>query len=111
MLRPLKAVLLWRAKIGSALEFLTDLSEEREELVPELEAQPPLPDFLEWLLTAFDSLSATRPVGMAPGAIPLSEMLAYCRLWDVEDAQEFVRIMIELDGEWLRDYDRRENKK
>jgi len=54
------------------------------------------------VLQAFALLSAVRPVvagpaGVAPAAIPLAEIGAYCGLFDVADVEEFVRLIRAMD--------------
>lgn len=52
----------------------------------------------------FRRLASSRPIGMAPGGIPVSEMLAYLDLVDIRDVETrmmFVDIISALDGEFL----------
>jgi hypothetical protein len=44
----------------------------------------------------------SRPVGMGIGPIPLTEILAYCELYDIEDRDELVRFVRAMDDEFLR---------
>ena len=46
------------------------------------------------------TLSSSRPIGFAPGSIPLSEILAYCDLVGIsgqDDRLEFVEIIQSMD--------------
>jgi hypothetical protein len=53
------------------------------------------------LLAAFWDLSASRTMGFSAGPIPVSEVLAYCRLLDVEEAEGFFRLIRTLDAIFL----------
>jgi len=54
-----------------------------------------------WVWEAFVVLSRARPVGMAPGAIPVSEMLAYAQAFGVGDLEEFMRYLQAADEVYL----------
>lgn len=50
-------------------------------------------------LQAFELVSRGRRIGLnSVGYIPLAEIEAYCRLFEVFDVELFVRVMVELDG-------------
>ncbi|MEQ8816562.1 MAG: hypothetical protein RLO51_26235 [Thalassobaculum sp.] len=54
------------------------------------------------MLQGFAMLSAVRPLaagpaGVAPAAIPLAEIRAYCALFGVVDVEEFVRLVRAMD--------------
>lgn len=62
-----------------------------------------LPAELEPYLEAFFELSPGRQVGFeGPGGIPMADLVAYCQLFDIENAGRFVEYMRSLDGEFLR---------
>jgi hypothetical protein len=42
----------------------------------------------QWLWVAFWQLSHSRQVGMGEGPIPVSEVEAYCRFYDITDLGE-----------------------
>jgi hypothetical protein len=68
-------------------------------LAPELR-----PD-AEALWDAWESLCWSRPVGFGMGAIPVSEVLAYCTLLGIRDLDERERILgavQRLDAEFLK---------
>lgn len=54
---------------------------------PELWAENEAP------FTAFCRLSKSRQPGLAPGPIPVSEVLAYCQLIGLDDAEEALRLL------------------
>jgi len=66
------------------------------------------PELSRWAMPyreAFTRLSGSRPVSMGgAGAIPLSEILSYCRLYGISDPDEIddlVYLIGVMDGEWL----------
>ena len=63
------------------------MAEEGHPIKPWVE-RPVLIPWLEPYWEAFLVLSQTRPVGMGVGAIPLSEIVAYLDLHQVEDPEE-----------------------
>src|SRR6188508_1017219 len=67
------------------------------------------PEPTQWTLSyfhAFNTLSASRPMGMgAVGAIPVSEMHAYFLLFDITDLDErstYIKMIQALDAVYLR---------
>lgn len=63
-------------------------------------------DDLEPVLRAFAMLSTARPVhagpgGVVHGAIPLSEIRAWCALAPVDDVEAFLQLIRAMDDEWL----------
>lgn len=65
------------------------------------------PELTQWCVpywNAFQRLSGSRPIGMAAGSIPLSEIVAYCTLYgisDPNDIDDLVYVIGEMDSEWL----------
>lgn len=69
-----------------------------------IEEKPEIDDGLLFYWNAYSLLVASRPVGMAPGAIPLSEMMVFCDLAGIDDSDDridFIRIMQAMDAELL----------
>ena len=65
---------------------------DEEFLPPALANKPECWDENEEYMAAFFDLSPSRAVGMSgAGAIPVSEMQAYCQLFEVDDPQQFYR--------------------
>ena len=63
-----------------------------------------MPPELAHFWAAFADLSGSRPVGMAPGAIPLTEVEAWFRLHgvdDPEDREEYLEVIRILDAAYL----------
>lgn len=104
----------WQHDWGRRLDFLTTLAETTGRVPAALRDRPePFEDLLP-ILQAFALLSAVRPfaagpAGIAPAAIPLAEIQAYCALFGVTDAEEFVRLIRAMDDAVLaRAAERRE---
>ena len=57
-------------------------------------------DNAEYLI-AFLRLSPSRQVGFSVGAIPVSEIRAYCDLFGVDDVETFFQLIRALDSAWL----------
>lgn len=53
---------------------------------------------------AFNVLSPSRNVGMGAGAIPLSEVKAYCEMFDVagQEKEDLLYLIRALDDEYLK---------
>ena len=54
------------------------------------------------LWDAFNTLSASRPVGMAVGYIPVSEMVCYASVIGYEAVADFIYIMRALDSVFVK---------
>ena len=55
-----------------------------------------------WFLNAFATLSSGRPIGMAPGPIPLADVVTYWRaVGRVGTLREFIGVIRALDAEFL----------
>jgi hypothetical protein len=94
---------------GDKEKFLRGL-EERGEAVPALQNKPELDEFLIPYWKAFQVLSSSRQIGMGIGAIPLTEIEAYMRIYGIED-QEEREDMVYLIGEMDRVFIEYCNKK
>jgi hypothetical protein len=72
-----------------------------EDIPPALLERPEVPEHCAWYIDAFYTLSPSRQIGWGPGGILLVEMLAYCQVFGVSDAERFVRTMQALDALYL----------
>jgi hypothetical protein len=57
---------------------------------------------LEFYMEAFRELSSCRPGGMDIQAIPFTAVAEYCRVFDIDDLEDFLFIIRSLDKEYLR---------
>ena len=71
---------------------------------PALENRPELYPDLVPVWEAFVLLSPSRNVGWGAGAIPLSEVRAYCEMFEIppEDREELLYLLRALDEEYLK---------
>lgn len=67
----------------------------------EIENRPELWDENIEYLGAFFGLSPSRNAGMSAGAIPISEILAYCQFFDVQDRELFFHNIRAADNAYL----------
>jgi hypothetical protein len=77
---------------------------ERGLPTPANNGRPDLYEDLADVWSAFVALSATRPGGFGPGAIPFTEIDAWLRLHGVTrqtEKEEFVYLIRALDRTWL----------
>jgi hypothetical protein len=68
----------------------------------------------QWVWDAFAELSCRRPVGFGPGAIPMTEIVAWLDLHQVEEMEErteFVELIGVMDREWLTWADKKRKEK
>ena len=75
-----------------------------EEYIERSSGNQPPPDLDEdnaEYLIAFHQLSPSRPVGFGMGAIPVSEIHAYCDLFDVDEVETFFYLIRALDAVYL----------
>jgi hypothetical protein len=73
--------------------------------VQERENGPAIPEHQIDVWDAFWVLHDSRPVGMAPGGIPLTEIEAYLRMYDIRDPDlidEWLTLIREMDREYLK---------
>jgi hypothetical protein len=84
-------------------------------MYPVLNDEPVIYQDIIWLWDAFLLLSGTRPMGFGgPTAIPLQEILAYSKIYAIEDheeLEEFTWTIRILDSEWLSEHYRRQDNK
>ena len=64
-------------------------------------AQPELSSESVHYLNAFQRLSSSRSVGMAMGAIPLSEITNYCNYFEESEPMIFIDILLQIDAIYL----------
>jgi len=79
-----------------------------------LDEKPKLYEDLESVFEAFKILSSTRPVGMSIGAIPLTEISAYMKMFGIDGYQEKKRFLKQiqiLDAVYLKHSAKQSNKK
>lgn len=84
--------------------------EEKGEDIPALRNKPELEDYLRPYWEAFYVLTHSRQVGFGIGAIPLSEIDAYLRLYGIDDPEErdeLVFFIREMDMEFLAFHNRK----
>lgn len=69
-----------------------------------MENRPELYPDLVPVWEAFVLLSPSRSMGWGAGAIPLSEIKAYCEMFDIEgdDREELLILLRALDDEYLK---------
>lgn len=73
--------------------------------------RPEVPDAFELVLDAFLFLSPSRPAGFAVGAIPLSEILAWCDCHPIGIPRaDFVRLVRQVDLLFLKDHATQQTK-
>ena len=65
------------------------------------EAIEPNVDGLHFYLEAFRELSSCRPGGMDVQAIPFTAVAEYCRVYGIEDFDDFLYIIRQLDSVYL----------
>lgn len=70
--------------------------------VPALDDRPVLHPVLGELWDAFNVLSASRPVGMCVGYIPLAEIVCYATVIGYERVADFIHIMRSLDTVFVK---------
>lgn len=89
-------------EIGLLEDLIAEPGPGTPEAIIDLAGRPDLdPYWAQPLYEAFWFLSLSRPLGFAPGAIPLAEMVHYCEIFEVEDVREFVRHIRDLDEAFL----------
>jgi len=88
---------------GEHLQMLEDAEAEGFDPVA-LQERPVLDQVQEDILEAFLFLSQRRPPASGfgpPGAIPLPEIESYCRVYEIEDVQEFMDLIATTDIKFL----------
>lgn len=94
---------------GEHLPFLLQKAEDDGEVPEALANQPELSELLSPYLEAFFTLSAARPVGMAPGGIPASEIVVVAELYGLP-AWECLYLCRAMDGLYLDTMAERQDK-
>lgn len=92
--------LAWQLEHGEHLdqyETLADLGQSTP-----LDDAPEINSGTHAYLSAFGLLSSGRPSGMAPGPIPLAEIVTYWReVCALDDLPDFIDIVRGMDAAWL----------
>ena len=89
------------------MEWLMSLAEDGHD-VPALEKRPVLYDDLAADYSAFWALSASRPSGFGASPIPLTEILAYMEMFEIDDPMcrklflERMRVMDRAFMDWAK---------
>ena len=60
---------------------------------------------------AFITLSTSRSAAFGVGCIPLSEIEAYVRLYEVEDIDRFIQLIRAMDGAFVEKVNQRNERK
>lgn len=97
---------------GPREEFLIGIS-ETEPAAPLLE-KPELDDMERYYWRVFHDLNASRPVGFGAASVPISEILAYCELYGINDINErsdLVYIMAEMNSEFIEHFSKKKANK
>lgn len=80
--------------------------ERRGQPLPEwITNAPQVPDHQAPVWAAFNTLSDSRQMGMSAGPIPLTEIEAYLRLFDItdpDDVDEYLTLIRRMDREYLK---------
>ncbi len=90
-----------------------ELMERREETPLAIQNLPDLFEDLVPIWLAFWTLHSSRPIGMSPGAIQLSEMVTYFRdilgVTDQEELAEKIGLVRAMDSVWMTWYAEKNN--
>ncbi len=73
-----------------------------------LDHEPDPDPYLDWVFTAFWRLSTCRSIGMAAGRIPWTAIVQYaasCGIDDEDEVDDFVDLIMAMDGEYLKPKD------
>ncbi len=94
----LKKVIEWECRHGGQrMKTLLDVERARGKSIKTLDEMPDVPPPVAWVREAFWVLNSSRSVGFGVGFIPLTEIEAYVRLFEVERRVWFVTVIRELD--------------
>lgn len=66
-----------------------------------LTSRPELEVWEATYIQDFYRLSSSRQQGMNVGAIPVSEILAYCEFFDIPEAEDFLYIIQSMDNAYM----------
>lgn len=73
-----------------------------------LDHEPDPDPYLDWVFTAFGRLSTCRSIGMEPGRIPWTAIVAYaasCHINDEDEVDDFVDLIMAMDCEYQKPRD------
>lgn len=87
----------WNVENGHDFDFLQGIAYKTGKEPDKLKALPELDERHFFYIDAFSLLSRSRSVGFGVGGIPLGELLAYTKLYEVNDVDRFVKIISEMD--------------
>lgn len=60
---------------------------------------------------AFITLSPSRPAGFGVSCIPLTELEAYIRLYEVDDIERFIQLIRAMDGAFVENVNQKHERK
>jgi hypothetical protein len=106
--------LKWQIERGRHEDFLIGIAQNTGKTPASLRTRPVLSLHLFPIWKAFGILSSSRQIGMTPGPIPYSEISAYYFDFGYEsgfDLPEFIRLIMEVDNEYLSILESRSKKK
>lgn len=69
-----------------------------------MDAEPVLPYEMQWIWDGFTILNTSRQLGFDMGPIPISEVDAYVRLFEVPDVEIFVACIRAADAMYLQHF-------
>lgn len=78
--------------------------------VPDVDALPDLDSEDQRWLGYYRDLDPYRRTGMQAGAVPIQELVAYCRLIEYPDEQFFVKVLMAVDRRVLQESRRKANE-
>jgi hypothetical protein len=90
------------------------LERNNQPLPPWIADAPQVPDHQAPVWAAFQTLTDSRQMGMAAGPIPLTEIEAYLRLFDItdpDDVDEYLTLIRRMDREYLKVSSEQQSKK
>lgn len=67
-----------------------------------MQRKPYLPGELHSYVIAFGILTRSRQVGFAIGPVAITEIEAYCRMFEVDDIEMFIRLITAMDVAYLK---------
>lgn len=96
---------MWSIEVGPHIKTLEKVEEKTGKTPAMLDGQPPLHPLILWVWEAFSVLDKGRQWGNSgPQPIQISELESYCRMNNIADHSDLVRYIQKMDGEYLRDY-------
>ncbi len=95
----------WSLQWGSRIEALILIQEQTGETPPALASRPQLSQFEQPYFDAYQTVSASRNwTAAGPAAIPLSEIVAYFDIYEINDPEErddYIAMIRHLDSVYL----------